>query len=293
MGGLIAAVVILVLALIALLIVHLRQRRRISDLAEQMESFLVSGSAPLKFSVKEDSLAPLQNAAAELENQVLLARDQKQEERRATRDLTADISHQLKTPLASLRLFCEMDKSAHVNEQLSQIERMESLIQSLLRLERLCADGYEFTFAEYDIAALVRDSWQGLSAVYPQKKLKIEGDATIRCDEKWLREAYLNLLKNACEHTPEDGEIIVQLDQSDAAFFCSVSDNGGGVNAKELPHLFDRFYHAHSRETKGAGIGLSIVKEIIRRHHGNIYAENIPGGLRMVITLPILNLTKS
>ena len=115
----------------------------------------------------------------------------------------------------------------------------------------------------------------------------------IRCDEKWLGEAYLNLLKNACEHTPEDGEIIVQLDQSDAAFFCSVSDNGGGVDAKELPHLFDRFYHAHSRETEGAGIGLSIVKEIIRRHHGNIYAENIHGGLRMVITLPILNLTKS
>lgn len=293
MGGLIAAVVLLAIALIALLIVHLRQRRRIGDLAEQMESFLVSGSNPLKFSVQEDALAPLQNATAELENQVLLARDQKKNERRATQNLTADISHQLKTPLASLRLFCEMDESAHVNEQLSQIERMEGLIQSLLRLERLCADGYDFTFAEHDIAALVRSSWQGLSSVYPQKKLKIDGNATIRCDEKWLGEAYLNLLKNACEHTPEDGEIIVQLDQSDAAFFCSVSDNGGGVDAKELPHLFDRFYHAHSRETKGAGIGLSIVKEIIRRHHGNIYAENIPGGLRMVITLPILNLTKS
>ena len=293
MGGLITAVVILALALIALLIVHLRQRRRIGDLAEQMESFLVSGSDPLKFSVQEDALAPLQNAAAELENQVLLARDQKKNERRATQNLTADISHQLKTPLASLRLFCEMDESTHVNEQLSQIERMEGLIQSLLRLERLCADGYDFSFAEHDIAALVRSSWQGLSSVYPQKKLKIDGNATIRCDEKWLGEAYLNLLKNACEHTPEDGEIIVQLNLSDAAFFCSVSDNGGGVDAKELPYLFDRFYHAHSRETKGAGIGLSIVKEIIRRHHGNIYAENIPGGLRMVITLPILNLTKS
>ena len=158
MGGLIAAVVILAITLIVLLIVHLLQRRRIKRLAEQMESFLVSGSDPLKFSVQEDALAPLQNAAAELENQVLLARDQKKEERRATRDLTADISHQLKTPLASLRLFCEMDESAHVNEQLSQIERMERLIQSLLRLERLCADGYEFTFAEQDMASLVRES---------------------------------------------------------------------------------------------------------------------------------------
>ena len=293
MGGLIATVVVLAVVLLIVLFLYLHQRRRIGQLAEQMESFLVTGQEPLKFSVQEDALAPLQNAAAELENQVLLARSQKQEERRATRDLTADISHQLKTPLASLRLFCEMDESAHVAEQLSQIERMEGLIQSLLRLERLCADGYEFTFAEHNIAALVRDSWQGLASVYPKKILKIEGNATIRCDEKWLSEAYMNLLKNACEHTPDNGEIIVHLDQSDTAFFCSVSDNGGGVDTKELPHLFERFYRAHSRETKGAGIGLSIVKEIIHRHHGNIYAENISGGLRMVITLPILNLAKS
>lgn len=290
MGGLTAAAILLAAALLAL---HLRLRVRMSRLAEQMESFLVTGRHPLPFSVREDALAPLQNAAAELENQVLLAREQRQEEHRATRDLTADISHQLKTPLASLRLFCEMDESAHMREQLSQIERMEGLIQSLLRLERLCADGYEFTFAEQDMAALVTDVWQGLASVYPEKRLKIEGHAVIRCDRKWLGEAYLNLLKNACEHSPEDSEITVHLDQSDTAFFCSVSDQGGGVDAKELPRLFDRFYRAHSRESKGTGIGLAIVKEIIRRHHGSIYAENIPGGLRMVITLPILDLTKS
>lgn len=293
MDGLTAAMILLAAALLALLILHLRLRVRMGKLAEQMESFLVSGQCPLPFSVREDALAPLQNAAAELENQVLLSREQKQKEHCATRDLTADISHQLKTPLASLRLFCEMDESAHMREQLSQIERMEGLIQSLLRLERLCADGYEFTFAEQDVAALVAESWQGLASVYPKKRLKIEGQAVIRCDRKWLGEAYLNLLKNACEHTPEDDEITVRLEQSDTAFFCSVSDHGGGVDAKELPRLFDRFYRAHSRESKGTGIGLAIVKEIIRRHHGSIYAENIPGGLRMVMTLPILNLTKS
>ena len=290
MGGLTAAAILLAAALLAL---YLRLRVRMSRLAEQMESFLVTGRHPLPFSVREDALAPLQNAAAELENQVLLAREQRQEEHRATRDLTADISHQLKTPLASLRLFCEMDESAHMREQLSQIERMEGLIQSLLRLERLCADGYEFTFAEQDMAALVTDVWQGLASVYPEKRLRIEGHAVIRCDKKWMGEAYLNLLKNACEHSPEDSEITVHLDQSDTAFFCYVSDQGGGVDAKELPRLFDRFYRAHSRESKGTGIGLAIVKEIVRRHHGSIYAENIPGGLRMVITLPIFNLAKS
>lgn len=288
-----AAAALASIAMLILLVMYLRQRCRIRKLAEQMESFLVAGDSPLRFSVREDALALLQNAAAELENQVLLAREQEQAERRATRDLTADISHQLKTPLASLRLFCEMDGSAHMDGQLAQIERMERLIHALLRLERLCADGYEFTFAEHDVAALVRDAWQGLSSAYPQKQLRIEGEATIRCDGKWLDEAYMNLLKNACEHTPEDGVITVHLEMSDAAFFCTVSDNGGGVEKEELPHLFDRFYRARSRETRGAGIGLSIVKEIVRRHHGSICAENIPGGLRMVMTLPIFNLAKS
>ncbi len=279
------------LALLALTAVHVRQRLRLRALSRRMEAFLVSGRRQLTFSVREDSLAPLQNAAAELENQVLLAREQRQAERSATRGLTADISHQLKTPLSSLRLFCEMDAGPHLDDQLTQIERMERLIHALLRLERLCADGYAFTFAEHDVAALVGEAWQGLATAYPRKRLSVEGSAVIRCDGKWLGEAYLNLLKNACEHTPEDGEITVRLERTPSAFFSSVSDNGGGVDARELPYLFDRFYRAHSRETKGTGIGLAIVKEIIHRHHGSIHAENIPGGLRMVITLPLMEST--
>lgn len=298
MGRLIAATGLLAVAFLVLLAVHWRWRRRLARLMTQMENFLVSGGAPLAFSVKEDALAPLQNAAAELENQVMLAREQRQEERRSTCDLTADISHQLKTPLASLRLFCEMDASEHLEEQLSQIERMEGLISALLRLERLCAGGYEFTFAEQDMETVIQNAWQGMVGIYPKKRLKVEGSAILRCDEKWMREAFVNLFRNACEHTPEDSEITVQMEQSETAFFCAVSDRGGGVAAKELPHLFDRFYRAHSRETTGAGIGLSIVKEIIHRHHGSIYAENISEGLKVeglkvVMTIPILNLTKS
>ncbi len=293
MGGLIAATAALSVVLLALAAAHVRLRIRLRALTRRMEAFLVSGRRQLTFSVREDALAPLQNAAAELENQVLLAREQRQAERRAARGLTADISHQLKTPLSSLRLFCEMDAGPHADEQLTQIERMERLIHALLRLERLCADGYAFTFREHDVAALVGEAWQGLASVYPRKRLSVEGSAVIRCDGKWLGEAYLNLLKNACEHTPEDGEITVRLEQTPSAFFSSVADNGGGVDAKELPYLFDRFYRAHSRETKGTGLGLAIVKEIIHRHHGSVHAENSPGGLRMVITLPLMDSTAS
>lgn len=253
----------------------------------------MSGSEEMKFSVREDVAARVQNAICELENRLLLSENQKREERNAIRDLTADISHQLKTPLASLRLFCEMDEGRHMSEQLSQIERMEGLIQSLLRLERLSADGYEFVFEEHDISELVNDAWKTLKSVYPEKKMILSGSAVIRCDKKWMGEALTNLLKNACEHTPLDGEIRAFMDKSENAVFLSIQDNGGGVEKKELIHLFDRFYRAQSRKSSGVGIGLSIVKEIVRCHHGSVYAENIPGGLKINITLPVLQLIRT
>ncbi|MBQ8953665.1 MAG: HAMP domain-containing histidine kinase, partial [Clostridia bacterium] len=261
---------------------------RMKRLAERIEDFLVTGNDRLEFSVREDALAPLHNAAAELENRVLLAGESLSEECRRTSRLTADISHQLKTPLASLRLFCEMDGGAHMAEELDQLERMETLIHSLLRLERLCADGYDFTWTLRSVPDVVRAAWENLAAVYPDRRLEIIGEAHMRCDEKWLGEAFLNLLKNACEHTRPGGLIRVTFEETRASIFCSVEDDGGGVSRDDLPHLFRRFYRAQGQETKGAGIGLPIVREIIRRHHGAVRAENGPMGLRVIIDLPRL-----
>ena len=277
---------------------YIRLRRRINALTHQIEDFLIGDMKngikdALEFSVREDDAALIHNAVAELENRMLIAHEQVREELQRTTDLTADISHQLKTPLAALRLFCELDDGAHIDAQLGQIERMERLIYSLLRLERLCADGYEFTFKKHDVKKIVQDAWGGLSALWAGRTLNIEGEANIRCDEKWMHEAFGNLLKNACEHTREGSVIRVRLETTPTTFYAAVEDDGGGVPAKDLPHLFERFYRAQGSAANGAGIGLAIVQEIVHRHHGNIYAENISGGLRIKISLPILNLAKS
>ncbi len=293
MVGLTIALVMVSVALLALVTLFLRQRRRIKKLAEQAEDFLVGHGKALEFSVREDSLAPLHNAVAELQNRLLLAKERQAEECRRTSDLMADISHQLKTPLASLWLYSEMDKSAHLPQQIAQIERMERLIQSLLRLERLCADGYEFTFAEQEVAAIVRASWAGLSATFPDCTAEVVGNAVIRCDVKWLSEVFTNLLKNACEHMPMGGTIHVRMETTEAAFFCTVEDEGGGTSAKDLPHLFERFYRAEGSPSNGAGIGLAIVREIILRHHGTISAENAAKGLKMTISIPLMKMIRT
>ena len=291
MGGLI----ILSIVCAALLIRTLILNRRIRKLAELVDDFNSGTGEMLDVALEEDSLAQLHNGIADTQQALARAKQLNTEECHRTSQLTADISHQLKTPLTTLRLYTELDDAPHAPQCLDQIQRMEDLIGALLRLERLCADGYAFHFGTSDVETIIREQWQGLQAIWPDKKLMLEGSARIRCDENWLGEAFLNLLKNACEHTGEDGVIRVKLERTDAAFFCTVEDNGGGVSSEELPKLFQRFYRAEHQSKNGAGIGLAIVKEIIQRHHGVITAENGREGLKMSISMPMLdrNLTHS
>ena len=287
MGGLIA------FFLLFLLLRDWRREWRIRKVARQIEDHL-SGNAPLlDVALEEDSLARLQNAVCDTQQTLSRQRELYAQECARTSNLTADISHQLKTPLTTLRLYTELDDAPHAGESLAQIQRMEDLIGALLRLERLCADGYAFSFETADAETILRDQWQSLQPLFPGKSLTISGSAVIRCDEKWLGEAFLNLLKNACEHCAS--HIHVHLERTEAAFFCSIEDDGGGVSPAELPRLFDRFYRSENQKGKGVGIGLAIVKEIVIRHHGTITAENGERGLRMTISMPMLdrNLTKS
>ena len=295
MGGLIIACAILAVICLVLLIQKYLMDCRIRKLTEQVDGFNSGTAEMLDVALQEDCLAQLQNGIADMQQSLARSRQLNVEECNRTSQLTADISHQLKTPLTTLRLYTELDNAPHADASLEQIQRMENLIQSLLRLERLCADGYAFNFAPADTESLIYEQWQSLQAIWPDKKLILEGTAHIRCDEKWLGEAFLNLLKNACEHTPDDGVIRVQLERTEAAFFCIIEDNGGGVDPAELPKLFQRFYRAEHQSKNGAGIGLAIVKEIIQRHHGNIAAENGRHGLKMTISMPMLdrNLTNS
>lgn len=291
MGGLI----ILFIICAGLLIRNLILNRRIRKLAEKVDDFNSGTGEMLDVALEEDALAQLHNGIADTQQALTRAKQLNVEECHRTSQLTADISHQLKTPLTTLRLYTELDDAPHAAQCLDQIQRMEDLIGALLRLERLCADGYAFHFGTSDVETIIREQWQGLQAIWPDKKLVLEGAARIRCDETWLGEAFLNLLKNACEHTAEDGVIRVKLERTDAAFFCTVEDNGGGVSPEELPKLFQRFYRAEHQNKNGAGIGLAIVKEIIQRHHGVITAENGQEGLKMSISMPMLdrNLTNS
>ena len=142
MGGLIALSVFCLF----LLFRDLRREGRIKKMAVKIEDCLSGNGPMLDVALEEDGLARLQNAISDTQQALSRQRELYAQECTRTSNLTADISHQLKTPLTTLRLYTEPDNAPHSEESLTQIQRMEDLIQALLRLERLCADGHAFTF---------------------------------------------------------------------------------------------------------------------------------------------------
>lgn len=293
MDRMIIAAVFFAVAAVILLTVLICQDQRIRKLSQQIDDYLAGRVPPLNFSVREDSLARLHNAIAELQDRQETLRENLHLESQRTGDLIADISHQLKTPLSALKLYCEMDESHHMSRQIDQIERMEGLIHALLRLERLCANGYDFNFDIHAVDEIARNAWNDLKESWPGTAMHIEGASRIRCDAQWLEEVFSNLFKNACEQMSGCGSITVRMENTDQSFFCTVEDEGGGVSRKDLPNLFRRFYRTKNASAKGAGLGLAIVREIIERHHGHVQASNTESGLRISMTIPVLNLVES
>lgn len=274
-------------------IISHRKKKSILDLQRQLAEFLEGKIKSPAFSVNDNDFSILENTVIELEARLLLEQDNTQKTSRRNADFITDVSHQLKTPLAGLKLYCEMDgessSNAHTAKQLELIAHMESLIYSLLRLEKLRADAYEMNFNACSLSQIICEARDVLLALYPEKNISISGDAAMRCDAYWMGEAILNIIKNACEHTCTNGNIRIGIENSDACVTLFFEDDGGGVQRDALPGLFKRFSHAAGLKTGGAGLGLSIAKAIVEKHHGTIYAENAPRGLRIILCFPVLD----
>jgi signal transduction histidine kinase len=263
-------------------------RKKLAVLQDRIEVFMQSGREPA-FSLKDDEYAELENGIAELAHLTAVQRESVQKDNRDTVDFIADVSHQLKTPLASLRLYSELQSCSYTEKQLTLIDRMEKLIYSLLRLQKLRAGAYELKYMPHEMCGVIREVWEELRPLYPHKRFSIDGDSgALRCDEYWMGEAFKNLLKNACEHTTEDGTVCVGLSRLEKSILVTVEDDGGGVSEAELQRLFRRFYSL-SRQKNGTGLGLAITRAIIEKHHGSVAAENTGTGLRVSICLPVLD----
>lgn len=293
MMGWIAFSALLAACIAAAIVLHRRKTRRHERLAKlhaEIAAYLAGGPKP-DFSVEDEEIAFLRNDIADLAAELDLARDHQRASAQQSADLIADISHQLKTPLAGMRLYCELaaeDGSPAAQKQLPLIDHMEELVLGLLRLEKLRANAYEMDFAPADLAAVCREQAARFCELYPDRSIIVQdGHVPARFDPMWMGEAIGNIIKNACEHTAPGGSIVVRLQQREGFAWLSVEDDGGGVPEAKLPLLFSRFSRV-SAQKSGCGLGLAITRSIMECHHGGAAAENTDRGLRVSLYLPLL-----
>lgn len=200
----------------------------------------------------------------------------------------ADISHQLKTPLTALILYHELISEEPDNLEIVKeysvktglaLKRMEQLIQAMLKITRLDAGSIVFEKKWCPISELITDAIGELTtrATNEQKEIIIDNlpDFDIYCDKQWTSEAIGNIVKNALDHTASRGEIHISWLKTPAMLRLFISDNGTGIPATDIHHIFKRFYRSKNLvNTPGVGLGLSITRSIIEGQGGVILVKS-------------------
>jgi signal transduction histidine kinase len=201
----------------------------------------------------------------------------------------ADISHQLKTPLTSLYLFNEIlldekdnDKRLDfLNKMHNELERIEWLISSLLTMSKLDSKTIVLKSDNINVLSLVHSSIDSLVSLTNDKQINIniKGNDEISFigDFYWMREALINIIKNAIEHSNISSTIDITFEDNPLYTKIDIHDIGEGIDKYDLPHIFERFYKAKSSSKNSVGIGLSLAKSIINNQNGDIAVKSEVG----------------
>lgn len=219
------------------------------------------------------------------------------------REFVANVSHELKTPLASVKSYTETVLDG-VDEQTMQkflgivnieADRMARIVTELLELSRIDSKRMNLSFQKIDIKDLIVSIVDKMSLNLKEKDINLTLDLVeeallINGDSHKIEQLFVNILSNAVKYTPEKGCIKIKIGILDANVFVRVEDTGIGIPKQALPRIFDRFYRvdkARTRQMGGTGLGLSIAKEIVQMHGGNITAASqVNEGTEILVTFP-------
>ena len=225
-----------------------------------------------------NSLAAVLNAHA----------DNELREKEFLKNTISDISHQLKTPLAALNIYngllqdedievSSVKEFAGLSEQ--ELDRIETLVQSLLKITRLDAGAIALEKNTENVADMMRDIELHFAYRARQEKKEIilsgSDHLSLFCDRDWLNEAIDNIVKNAFDHTESGATIRVAWKELPSGVQIVIKDNGCGIHQEDIHHIFKRFYRSRfSKDKQGIGLGLPLAKAIVEAHNGTIEVDS-------------------
>ena len=270
--------------------------RKMEELAQRLDRILHGQDRVLIEDAAEGELSILNSELQKMTTRLREQANQLSADKQQLTEAIQDIFHQIRTPLTSMNLLVSMlaeedlpyDRRLSMTRELRrQLERVQWLVETLLKLSKIDAGTAQFRSEPVSVAELIEKAAQPLRIPMELR----EQSLTIRATEEhfagdlnWTAEALGNILKNCMEHTPVGGTITVTTEETALFTEIVVEDNGPGISKADLPYLFDRFYKGEGSSDDSVGIGLALSRSIIAAQNGTIKAENVPtGGARFTI----------
>lgn len=269
---------------------------------------LASGNLQTRVPVTgHDEVATLSTTFNQMAEQLQTADQKQRAVESLRRDLIAWVSHDLQTPLTSMRAILEalsdgvVDEPDMVKRYLLTAQRdvmsLSALIDDLFQLSQLDTGGFPLHPASASLSDLVSDTLESFSQLAKQQEITLEGHVEsdvdpVFMDTQAIGRVFNNLISNALRHTPAQGRVSVWVRRARSGVDVTVSDTGEGIHAKDIPHIFERFYRGDAsrsrrRGTSGAGLGLAIARGIVQAHKGTIEVQSEPGkGTQFTFHLP-------
>ena len=272
-----------------------------SDLCQTMDSMISSGEEPIRSGDSETIFARISYRLSRLYGILQENRRKVDEERRELQTLVSDISHQVKTPVANLKMVTDTLLAKPVTEQerrdflqgiRSQTDKLEFLVQSMGKASRLETGAITLEKKDVPLLDTLAQAMSGIVYGAEQKGISAEvqcpDDLRVSHDSKWTAEALFNLLDNAVKYTPAGGRISVSVEQWEMYVKLDVTDTGKGIPESRQAAIFRRFYREEEvHDQPGVGIGLYLAREIITRQGGYIKVTSKVGrGSTFSVFLP-------
>ena len=282
----------LTITVVILLIIYIRynykKEKDIKDIIKCIEQINKKNYEIQIDSISEDELSILKNEIYKTTIMLKEAAENSSKDKLNLKKSLEDISHQLKTPLTSILVMLDniiedsnMEEKIR-NDFIVDIKRnvlnINFLVQSLLKLSKFDANTIHFVKQENDLKTIVEESIKNVSTLCDLRniniKLNIKENSKIICDDKWQIEALTNIIKNAIEHSKNNSNIIINIENNNVYSMIEVIDFGEGIAKKDIKHIFERFYKCKNTKTDSIGIGLALAKTIIEEDKGTISVES-------------------
>lgn len=239
---------------------------------------------------EEGTFSILQNDVYKITNSINEQNELISKDKKYLEETLSDISHQLKTPLTSMYMINDLLKNEKLDSKTKQeflhknqlqLERIEWLVTSLLKLSRLESGMIQLKKETVRVVDLLKNAMEPLKIPIEMKNQKVtfKGNlkTTISCDFNWTKELLINIIKNAHEHTPINGIISFAWFDNPLYVAIVIKDTGEGIDKEDLPHIFERFYKGKSTNKESIGIGLNMAYQIVNRQHGDISVKSEVG----------------